>query len=222
MKIVVSAQGETLDAPASPVFGRCPAYILIDTESMQYQAVANLAMDLGGGAGIQAAQFVVERGAQAVLTGNLGPNAFGVLQAAGVPGYLVSEGTVRQAVEAFTAGRLQPMGGANVDAHAGTGGATAPAPGIGAGMGMGQGMGMGRGMGRGRGMGMGRGMGRGQGMGPGMGMGQGMVTGGQAQPTPVPASEAQEELAQLRESVKRLQQQLAETLNRIDQLEGDQ
>jgi predicted Fe-Mo cluster-binding NifX family protein len=76
-------------------------------------------MSQGGGAGIQAAQFVVNQGAQAVLTGNLGPNAFDVLQAAGVKGYLVSECTVGQAVEAFKAGQLPPMSGANVVAHAG-------------------------------------------------------------------------------------------------------
>jgi predicted Fe-Mo cluster-binding NifX family protein len=138
MRIVVSAQGETLDAPASPVFGRCPTYVFVETETMQFEAVANPAMNQGGGAGIQAAQFVVERGAQAVLTGNLGPNAFDVLEAAGVPGYLVPQGTVRQAAEAFKANRLQPMGGANVTAHAGMGG----------GAGFGAGRGMGRGMGR--------------------------------------------------------------------------
>lgn len=76
MRIVVSAQGDTLDAPASPVFGRCPTYLFVDSDTMQFEAVPNPAMSQGGGAGIQAAQFVVERGAQAVLTGNLGPNAF--------------------------------------------------------------------------------------------------------------------------------------------------
>ena len=121
MKIVVSAQGETLEAPASPVFGRCPTYIFVDTDTMAFEAVANPAMNQGGGAGIQAAQFVVNQGAQVVLTGNLGPNAFDVLQAAGVPGYLVPEGTVRQVVEAFKAGQLQAMSGANVAAHAGMG-----------------------------------------------------------------------------------------------------
>ncbi len=139
MRIVVSAQGETLDAPASPVFGRCPIYIFVDSETMQFEAVPNPAMSQGGGAGIQAAQFVVERGAQAVLTGNLGPNAFDVLEAAGIASYLVPEGTVRQAVEAFKAGRVQSMGGANVAAHAGMGG----------GAGLGAGRGMGRGMSRG-------------------------------------------------------------------------
>lgn len=122
MKIVVSSQGENLDAAASPVFGRCPTFIFADTETMAFEALPNPAMSQGGGAGIQAAQFVVNQGAQAVLTGNLGPNAFDVLQAANVPGYHVPEGTVRQAVEAFNAGKLQPMGGANVAAHAGMGG----------------------------------------------------------------------------------------------------
>ncbi len=141
MRIVVSAQGGNLDASASPVFGRCPTHVFVDTETMQFEAVPNPAMNQGGGAGIQAAQFVVQRGAQAVLTGNLGPNAFDVLEAAGVPSYLVPEGTVRQAVEAFRAGRIQPMGGANVAAHAGMGGRG----GFGAGGGKGSGMGMGKG-----------------------------------------------------------------------------
>jgi len=128
MKIAVTANGADLDAPASPVFGRCPMVILVDTETMQYEAVANPAVSAGGGAGVQAAQFVVERGAQAVVTGNVGPNAFGVFQAAGTPVYLFKGGTVQQAVEAYKGGRLSPASGASVSAHAG----------------------MGRGMGRGR------------------------------------------------------------------------
>lgn len=104
---------------------------------MAFEAVENLAMSASGGAGIQAAQFVVERGAQAVLTGNVGPNAASVFQAADVPIYLISEGPVRQAVEMFQQGQLSAVRGANVPAHAG--------------MGRGRGMGMGRGKGsRGR------------------------------------------------------------------------
>ena len=138
MKVVVTANGRDLDASVSPIFGRCPVYILVDTETMQFEAVDNPAISAGGGAGIQAAQFVVERGGQAILTGNVGPNAFGVLQAASVSVYLLGGGTVREAVEAYKAGKLEPLGGANVPAHSG----------------------MGRGMGRGRGTGRGGGMGR--------------------------------------------------------------
>ncbi|MCR4406853.1 MAG: NifB/NifX family molybdenum-iron cluster-binding protein [Anaerolineae bacterium] len=121
MKIVVTSNGTDLDAPTSPVFGRCSTYIFVDTESMQFEAVPNPAMTASGGAGIQAAQFIVERGAQVVLTGNVGPNAFNVFQAAGVPIYLVGESTVREAVEAYKNGQLQPASRANVQAHAGMG-----------------------------------------------------------------------------------------------------
>jgi hypothetical protein len=58
VKIAVTANGQDLDAPTSPVFGRCPTYILVDVETMQFEAVANPALSAPGGAGIQAAQFV--------------------------------------------------------------------------------------------------------------------------------------------------------------------
>jgi len=184
MKLVISAQGDSLDAAASPVFGRCPTFLFVDTETLEFEALPNPAMSQGGGAGIQAAQFVVNHGAGAVLTGNLGPNAFDVLQAAGVPGYLVQEGTVRQVVGAYKAGQLQPMGGANVAAHAGMGGG-------------------------GRGMGMGRGRGMGRGMAPA------------AAPPPPPPAAKDAELAELRETLKGLRQQLAETMDKIEKLEKE-
>lgn len=181
MRIAVSAQGNTLDALASPVFGRCLAFVFVDTETLDFEAVPNPAMNQGGGAGIQAAQFVVEHGAQAVLTGNLGPNAFDVLKAAGIAGYLVPEGTVRQAVEAFKAGRVQPLDSANTVAHTG--------------------------------------------MGAGRGPGQSMGQNGGSRPTtprqavPDPAREA--ELARLRETLKELRRQLAETMEKIERLEKE-
>ncbi|MDY7077847.1 MAG: NifB/NifX family molybdenum-iron cluster-binding protein [Chloroflexota bacterium] len=119
MKIVVTSNGASLDAPASPVFGRCPTYIFVDTETIEFEAVENPAVAAAGGAGIQAAQFVIEHGAQAVVTGNVGPNASGVFQAANVPVYLFSGGTVQQAVDACKADRLSVIGGATVPEHAG-------------------------------------------------------------------------------------------------------
>ncbi|HEY63570.1 MAG TPA: DUF5320 family protein [Caldilineae bacterium] len=180
MKIVISANGYDLDAPASPVFGRCPVYIFIDTETMAFEAVDNPAQALSGGAGIQAAQFVVNQGAQAVLTGNVGPNAFDVLAAANVPVYLVGEGTVRDAVEAFKAGRLQRMDQASARPHTGMRG--------------------------GRGMGMRGGMGGGRGM--GMGAGQGMASPMTPPPAGARSQEIEELKAQARELRQRLAQLL--------------
>jgi len=139
MKIVVTADSAGLDAPASPVFGRCPMYVFVDTESMTSEAVDNPAISAPGGAGIQAAQFVIEQGAEAVITGNVGPNAYQVLQSADVPVYLYGDGTVRQAVEAFKGGRLSSAGQASAPAHAGMRRGT----GLGAGIGRGAGRGFG-------------------------------------------------------------------------------
>jgi predicted Fe-Mo cluster-binding NifX family protein len=137
MRIVVTANGNHLDAPICPVFGRCSTYIFVDAETLAFEAVENPALSASAGAGIQAAQFVVERDAQALLTGNIGPNAANALQAADMPVYQIFEGTVRQAVEMFQQGRLTRIGGANVPSHSGIRG--------------GRGMGMGRGPGRGGG-----------------------------------------------------------------------
>jgi predicted Fe-Mo cluster-binding NifX family protein len=120
VKVVVTANGTDLDTPASPVFGRCPVYVFVDTGTMCFEAVGNPELDTLRGAGFEAADFVVERGAQAVVTGNVGPNAFRVFQASGVPVYLSAGGTVREAVEAYETGRLQPVEGANVPTHSGT------------------------------------------------------------------------------------------------------
>lgn len=122
MKIVVTANGPDLESAPSPQFGRCPIYIFIDSDSMEFEAVENPATDASGGAGIKAAQFVVEHGAKAVVTGNIGPNAFDVLEAAGIPVYSFSGGTVQEAVEGYRQGVLSVAGSATVSEHAGLGG----------------------------------------------------------------------------------------------------
>ena len=194
MKVVVSAMQEGLDAEVSPVFGRCPVYVFVDTETMDFESAPNPAMSAPGGAGIQAAQFAVSKGVSAVLTGNVGPNAFNVLQAAGVTMYPVSGGSVREAVEALKSGRLQPVSGAT------------------SGLGGGMASGMGGGMGRGGGRGMGRGMGG------GMGMGTGAWIPPQAPPATASKPTA-EELSELKDVAQSLRQQLDEITKRIDDLE---
>jgi len=121
MKVVVTSSGSDINAEVNPAFGRCPVYVFVDPETMEYEAVENPAANAFGGAGIQAAQFVVEHGAEAVITGNVGPNAYDVFRAANVPVFRGAGGTVRQAVEAYAAGKLESAAGADVGAHAGMG-----------------------------------------------------------------------------------------------------
>ncbi len=120
MWVVISADGVDLSVPVSASFGRCGSYVYVDTDTLDFQAVANPAAHAGGGAGIQAAQAVIDHGAQAVLTGNVGPNAFQVFDAAGVPVFLVSQMTVAEAVGAYKSGQLRAASGATVSAHTGS------------------------------------------------------------------------------------------------------
>jgi len=171
MKVAVSAAGPNLDSPIDPRFGRCQYLLIVDSESLDFEAVENPAMTAPGGAGIQAAQLVGQMGAGAVITGDCGPNAYQVLSAAGIGIFVGASGSVRQAIEAYKRGELRATPGPSAEAYSGMG--PGMGPGMGGGMGRGMGGGMGRGMGGGRGGGMGGGRGGGMGGGRGGGMGGG-------------------------------------------------
>ena len=108
MKIAVTSQGPNLDAFVDPRFGRCQYFLFIDADALSVEAVANESRAAAGGAGIQAAQFVAEKGAKALITGAVGPNAEAVLKKAGIP-VCRGAGTVRSVVEKFRAGKLPAM-----------------------------------------------------------------------------------------------------------------
>jgi predicted Fe-Mo cluster-binding NifX family protein len=76
MKICVSSTANSLDAPIDPRFGRCPYFIIVDLETMQFEAIPNTASGAMGGAGIQAVRIIASKGVKVVITGNVGPNAF--------------------------------------------------------------------------------------------------------------------------------------------------
>lgn len=109
MKVVITARGSSLDAEPSPVFGRCPVFLFVDPENQQLEALENPAIAASGGAGIQAAQLVVDRGARAVITGRLGPNAARVLEAAGIEIRRAAGRTAGEVLERFFAGELSPL-----------------------------------------------------------------------------------------------------------------
>jgi predicted Fe-Mo cluster-binding NifX family protein len=143
MKIAISSTGKDLDAQMDPRFGRCQYFALVDPETMKFELIDNPGLAAMGGAGVQAAQSVAQKGITALITGNLGPNAASALSATGIKVCLASGGTVRQVTEDFKAGKLKEVSGATVPSHFGTGG--------GRGAGGGQGMGGGRRQGQGSG-----------------------------------------------------------------------
>jgi predicted Fe-Mo cluster-binding NifX family protein len=122
MKICISSTGKNLDAVVDQRFGRCQYFLIVDTETMKVKTISNESTLSSGGAGIQAAQIVTKEDIGSVITGNIGPNAFSILQAAGIKVYTGAEGKIKEAIENYKKGKLKETGSANVESHAGIGG----------------------------------------------------------------------------------------------------
>ena len=90
MIVCITAKGDTLDSEIDPRFGRCGYFIFYDTETKNYEVFPNKWKEAMGGAGTQAAQFVLEKGAKKVVTGNLGPRAEAIFKLAGIEVILTS------------------------------------------------------------------------------------------------------------------------------------
>lgn len=118
MKIAVTSTGKNLESKVDPRFGRAAFFLIGDTETMDFAAIANVNA-AGGAAGVGSAGLVIDRGAEAVLTGHCGPNAERTLSAAGVKLYTGVTGTVAEAVELFRSGGLTAVEGPSVKSHFG-------------------------------------------------------------------------------------------------------
>jgi len=196
MKIAVSSNGDNLDARLDPRFGRCAYFLVINPDDMSFEAFNNESAAQGGGAGIQAAQFLASQGVEAVITGNCGPNAVQTLSAAGAELFTGQAGTVKEVVEKFKKGSLRPTTEATVNSH----------------------FGMGGGAGFGRGGGMGRGMGGGSGQGRGMG-----ASGVKApQRTGSGIQSKDQELEDLKQQAGRLNEKMKGVISRINRLENSE
>ncbi|MCD4806820.1 MAG: NifB/NifX family molybdenum-iron cluster-binding protein [Methanococcoides sp.] len=149
MKICVTATDKNIDAALDPRFGRCPYFVLIDSETMEFKAFDNTAASAPGGAGIQAAQNISDKGIDVLLTGSVGPNAFPILTAAGIKVMAGASGSVKDAIHQYKEGELNETGAPTAQAHASM---AAPGRGMGGRGGSGRGMGGGGGAGRGGGM----------------------------------------------------------------------
>ena len=118
MKIAITSKGRDLDSQVDPRFGRAEYILIVDTDSLEVDAVDNSEnINAFKGAGIQAAVLVGKKGAKALLTGFCGPNAFKTLNAGGIKVGNDISGTVRDAIKAFNAGDVSFADSANAEGH---------------------------------------------------------------------------------------------------------
>ena len=118
MEVAITSVDGTMEGMVDERFGRCRKFIIYDSETKNHTIIDN-ALNMGAtqGAGIQGAQNVINSGARVVISGHLGPNAYRVLQSAGIAVYTASNMTVAQAIEAYEKGRLKKLTGPDVGGH---------------------------------------------------------------------------------------------------------
>ncbi|MCK4577606.1 MAG: NifB/NifX family molybdenum-iron cluster-binding protein [Candidatus Marinimicrobia bacterium] len=121
MKIAISSTGQKPESDIDPRFGRCKYFLVVDTDTREFEAFLNENAEAMGGAGIKAAQFVADLNVKAILTGNIGPNAFETLNAAGIEILTGVEATVNDAVEDYKEGKLKRAQAFTVESHSGMG-----------------------------------------------------------------------------------------------------
>ncbi|MGM0655425.1 MAG: NifB/NifX family molybdenum-iron cluster-binding protein [Thermodesulfobacteriota bacterium] len=118
MKIAITSTGQDLDAQVDPRFGRAAYIIVVDTDTLDFEAIDNSEnKNAFKGAGITAASLVCDKGAQVLITGFCGPNAFKTLNSAGVKVANDASGTIRDTIEDYKAGKFTFADDANAEGH---------------------------------------------------------------------------------------------------------
>jgi predicted Fe-Mo cluster-binding NifX family protein len=129
MKVAISAAGKNLESTIDERFGRCRYFMIIETDDMSYEVIENTNADLSTSAGIQSASLVASKGVDAVITGNCGPKAMQVFAATTMAVIIGQHGRIKDVVEKFKRGELNPSARGNVPDGSGAE-ESEPAPGV--------------------------------------------------------------------------------------------
>lgn len=110
MRMAIPVNDKSIETMVNQSFGRAPYFLIYDTESKETIFVDNSAAASQGGAGIKAAQTIVDNEVNALLTPRCGMNAAQVIQAAKIKIYQTVNDSVQDNITAFNEGRLPILG----------------------------------------------------------------------------------------------------------------
>ncbi|MGI6527425.1 MAG: NifB/NifX family molybdenum-iron cluster-binding protein [Caldicoprobacterales bacterium] len=106
MKIAIPVDEKSLESNVCVSFGRAPCFLIYDTETKESVFLDNSAAANTGGAGIKAAQIIVDNEAGTLLTPRCGENAANVLKLAGIKIYKTRDISVKKNIDDLSSGRL--------------------------------------------------------------------------------------------------------------------
>jgi len=108
MKIAISVTRPGDEATLEMRFGRCPYFAVYDSESENFDWYENEGIKAASGAGTGAAQALLDRGVEAVISGQFGPKAVQVLEAGGVKMFLAPANLpINEVIAKWRAGELK-------------------------------------------------------------------------------------------------------------------
>ncbi|WP_394698083.1 NifB/NifX family molybdenum-iron cluster-binding protein [uncultured Methanolobus sp.] len=113
MKVCVTAISNSLDASLDPHFGRCLYFIIIDGDSTEFTILKNASAFSSDGAGVQAAQLILNREIDVLITGYIGPKAFSILSSKGIDVLTFADGSVSDALKACKSNVLEKLDASN-------------------------------------------------------------------------------------------------------------
>ncbi|AVQ46022.1 NifB/NifX family molybdenum-iron cluster-binding protein [Clostridium botulinum] len=109
MKIAISSTGKTMENLLDMRFGRGEYFQIHDTESKEVKILENEGRNASGGAGIVASNQLVDEKVDVIITGNLGPNAFKIIEKAGVKAYKCESISITSVIEKYNKGELEQI-----------------------------------------------------------------------------------------------------------------
>ncbi|MFC1562683.1 NifB/NifX family molybdenum-iron cluster-binding protein [candidate division KSB1 bacterium] len=113
-KIAVAVDGRGINSNISEQFARAEYYLIIEPFSGKYKSIKNPYINFDNSAGVRAAQLISGETEEAVITKNIGPNAYGLLDGLGIKVYTVNSGTAQDAVKKFKEAKLTETANATV------------------------------------------------------------------------------------------------------------
>ncbi|KEI81445.1 diguanylate cyclase [Clostridium botulinum] len=109
MKIAISSTGKTMENSLDMRFGRCEYFQIHDSESKKVKILENEGQNASGGAGIVASNQLVDEKVDVIITGNLGPNAFEIIEKAGIKAYKCEPIAITLVIEKYNKGELEQI-----------------------------------------------------------------------------------------------------------------
>ena len=109
MKIAIPVDDVSMDTNICISFGRAPYFLIYDTETKNAAFLNNSATASQGGAGVKAAQLIVDSNAEVLLTPRCGENAAEVFHTANIKIYQTNGNLLKHNLHAFENGNLEVL-----------------------------------------------------------------------------------------------------------------